>query len=60
MKNLAAKLLFSTGALGAIDRLLGPRLTVLCYHRIAEVDDPCFVGYRPNVSASAKQFSDQM
>jgi peptidoglycan/xylan/chitin deacetylase (PgdA/CDA1 family) len=48
---------------GVFDRLyaLRPRhLTVLAYHRITDADDPGFVTYRPNVSATPARFAEQM
>ncbi|MCC6904768.1 MAG: polysaccharide deacetylase family protein [Anaerolineae bacterium] len=36
------------------------RLTVLAYHRIADVHDPAFETFRPNVSATPADFARQM
>jgi peptidoglycan/xylan/chitin deacetylase (PgdA/CDA1 family) len=41
-------------------RVAGPRLTVLAYHRIADVTDPEFDTYVSNVSASPRAFRAQL
>lgn len=49
------------GALSAAARWYGgDRLTVLAYHRVADGWDPDLAGYRPNVSASAGGFAEQL
>jgi hypothetical protein len=50
-----------TGVLSAAARwYCRDRLTVLAYHRIADGWDPDLAGYRPNVSASAGGFAEQL
>ncbi|KFG68482.1 polysaccharide deacetylase family protein [Microvirga sp. BSC39] len=44
---------------GTFDLLQGKSLTVLCYHRIGAPDNR-FHGFRPNFSASPRQFTLQM
>ncbi len=48
------------GLLNAAARVAGPRLTVLAYHRIADVSDPGFDTYVSNVSASPRAFRAQL
>jgi peptidoglycan/xylan/chitin deacetylase (PgdA/CDA1 family) len=48
------------GLLNAAARAGGPRLTVLAYHRIADVSDPGFDTYESNVSASPGAFRAQL
>jgi peptidoglycan/xylan/chitin deacetylase (PgdA/CDA1 family) len=48
------------GLLNAVAGVSGPRLTVLAYHRIADVSDPGFDTYVSNVSASPRAFRAQL
>ena len=60
---LARRLLRATSRAGvfrAAARAGGPRLTVLAYHRIADVSDPGFDTYVSNVSASPRAFGAQL
>jgi peptidoglycan/xylan/chitin deacetylase (PgdA/CDA1 family) len=58
--HLLAAMLHKIGAARALDAFWGPnRLTVLAYHRIAEVG-PDFDHYLPNVSAAPDLFARQM
>jgi peptidoglycan/xylan/chitin deacetylase (PgdA/CDA1 family) len=59
--SLPPRLLRATaGLLNAAARVSGPRLTVLAYHRIADVADPGFDAYVSNVSASPRAFRAQL
>jgi len=50
-----------TSVLSAAARCYGrDRLTVLAYHRVADVSDPDLIGFRPNVSVSAEGFAEQL
>lgn len=42
------------------EALSGPRLTVLCYHRIADPEPNAFAGFRPNISATPEAFERQI
>lgn len=58
---LATKILYTLGAAKLLDLYAGsPRLTVLTYHSIADVNDPDFDLYEPNVSASPAMFEQQI
>lgn len=60
-KQLAAKWLSRFGFFEFLHRVQGKkRLTVLNYHRIADVHAPDFLGYEPNVSTDARGFALQM
>jgi len=60
-RRTALDLARRTGALSAVGRWYGSdRLTVLAYHRVADASDPDLVGFRPNVSASAEGFAEQL
>lgn len=54
------RLLFRSGALRAAHQLWPRRLTVLAYHRIADLDDPDFAGLPANVSATPVAFAAQL
>jgi peptidoglycan/xylan/chitin deacetylase (PgdA/CDA1 family) len=61
--SLARRLLRTTtraGLLNAATRAADPHLTVLAYHRIANVSDPGFDTYVSNVSANPRAFRAQL
>ncbi|WP_262300375.1 polysaccharide deacetylase family protein [Microvirga sesbaniae] len=43
-----------------LDFVRNDTLTVLCYHRVGDLNDDRFNGFRPNFSASPEQFTSQM
>jgi peptidoglycan/xylan/chitin deacetylase (PgdA/CDA1 family) len=51
---------FKRLANGWLDRLQRDLLTVICYHRVLHVDDHCFQGFKPTVSATPESFAQQM
>jgi len=60
-RRTALDLARRTGVLSAAGRCYGrDRLTVLAYHRVADVSDPGLAGFRSNVSASAEGFAEQL
>src|SRR5436190_24399210 len=59
--HLFASAMVKSRAFRLADTLWGPdRLTVLVYHRVADVHSPDFRYFRPNVSASPDLFRQQM
>lgn len=60
-RQVLAQMFRSLGGAMLLDRFWGDqRITVLAYHRIADVSLPEFVGFKPNVSASPQMFDRQM
>jgi peptidoglycan/xylan/chitin deacetylase (PgdA/CDA1 family) len=60
-RQVLAQLFRSLGGAALLDRYWGKqRITVLAYHRIADVSLPEFVGFQPNVSATPQMFDRQM
>ncbi|MEL6404290.1 MAG: polysaccharide deacetylase family protein [Chloroflexota bacterium] len=60
-RDTTVKWLNRLGVNNMLDQYWGiNRLTVLNYHRIADVNDPNFVGYAPNVSCDVDMFERQI
>ena len=60
-RRTALDLARRTGALSAAGSWYGrDRLTVLAYHRVADVSDPGLAGFRPNVSVPVEGFAEQL
>lgn len=60
MRDHLKRMAWRSGALTLVQRAAPPTLTVLAYHRIADLDAGDTQGYRPNISAAPTLFAAQL